>query len=423
MIRYAIAWHPGSDNLGDDLRTLAAMQLLPRVDHVLNVNRLDEPIEGLNDDDRVVALLSGNALRESAHWLPDRHIAPVYVGVHASREDVWGVPFSKLDGAGRDYLMACAPIGCRDERTLRQLDELRIPHVLTGCLTLTLSRPQVKVPSGQDYICCVDVPEEVTRLLQPLAAENRLALREMTHQLTTPSLDFQHRMHQAENVVKRYAGARFVVTRRLHCAMACLAVGTPVLLLYHSDYEDITRFAPLNAMVKTQPVDAFCHELQTSGLPVVWSNPTDVEEWRTQLLQMVAKGLTLAEERPLPIVPEEQAHAWRAQRTRLLAESGAEKIRRLERQQYESLHEKFAMLLKEDTVKGAVTALMEEKELRRALRRLAGRRMLARLPLTRRPAAWLRWKLGLEHTEDLHEGAMEQLRRLGWPERRIPEGD
>lgn len=423
MIQYAIAWQPGSDNLGDDLRTLAAMQLLPRVDHVLNVNRLDEPIEGLAADDRVVALLSGNALRESAHWLPDRHIAPVYVGVHVSREDVWGVPFSKLDGAGRDYLMACAPIGCRDERTLRQLDGLRIPHALTGCVTLTLQKPQVKVPSGQDYICCVDVPEEVTRLLQVHAEAARLTVREMTHQLTSPSLDFRHRMHQAENVVKRYAGARFVVTRRLHCAMACLAVGTPVLLLYHSDYEDITRFAPLDGMVRTQPVDAFLQEVRSSGMPVVWSNPTEVEEWREKLLQLVAQGLQAAETRPLPIVPEEAAHAWRAQRTRLLAESGAEKIHKLERQQYESLHEKFAMLLKEDTVKGAVTSLMEEKELRRALRKLAGRRMLRDVPLTGRPLAWLKWKLGILHTEDLHESVMEQLRRLGWPERRIPDAD
>ena len=34
MIRYAIAWQNDSDNLGDDLRTLAAMELLPRVDRV-----------------------------------------------------------------------------------------------------------------------------------------------------------------------------------------------------------------------------------------------------------------------------------------------------------------------------------------------------------------------------------------------------
>ena len=36
MIQYAVAWQKDSDNLGDDLRTLAAMELLPRVDRVLD---------------------------------------------------------------------------------------------------------------------------------------------------------------------------------------------------------------------------------------------------------------------------------------------------------------------------------------------------------------------------------------------------
>ena len=34
MTRYAVTWRPRSDNLGDDLLTLAASRLLPRVDTV-----------------------------------------------------------------------------------------------------------------------------------------------------------------------------------------------------------------------------------------------------------------------------------------------------------------------------------------------------------------------------------------------------
>lgn len=92
MIQYALAWQPQSDNLGDDLRTYAAMQLLPRIDRVLDADNLDAPIPDLSDDDRLVTLISGNVLRENTHWLPEKHIAPVCVGVHLSQEDVGASP-------------------------------------------------------------------------------------------------------------------------------------------------------------------------------------------------------------------------------------------------------------------------------------------------------------------------------------------
>ena len=72
-------------------------------------------------------------------------------------------------------------------------------------------------------------------------------------------------LHYLQSVTN-HPSAEMVFTRRLHCAMACLAMGTPVLLLYNSDYEDVTRFAPMDQMVRTLPVDAFLHQLHTSGL-------------------------------------------------------------------------------------------------------------------------------------------------------------
>ena len=42
-MRYGVIWHPASTNLGDDMQTLAASRLLPRVDRTLDGERLDEP--------------------------------------------------------------------------------------------------------------------------------------------------------------------------------------------------------------------------------------------------------------------------------------------------------------------------------------------------------------------------------------------
>ena len=411
MIQYAIAWQPHSDNLGDDLRTYAAMQLLPRIDRVLDADNLDAPLEGLQAGDRVIALLSGNVLRENAHWLPEKHIAPVCVGVHLSQEDVWGMPFARLDGAGKAYLAGCAPIGCRDERTARLLEQTGIPHRLTGCLTLTLKRPNVRT---QNYVCCVDVPRDAVQALRTYAAG--CEVQELTHQLDAPTTDFDQRMANVKQMLRLYAGARFVITRRLHCAMACLALGTPVMLLYNSDYEDVTRFAPMDQMVRTMPVEAFIAQLKQNGMPESWTNPMGLDAWQEKLATAVAEGISAAEAMPLPIIPDEAAQAWRTQRLRQLAVSSAGKIRRLEQQQLTALHEKFSFILKEDSAKAVLTAMLNEPEVRLALQKAAKRKLLRSYPWQQRPLAWLQMKQGKITPEDWHAQAMEQLQLLGWPE-------
>ena len=104
MVHYGVVWHPATDNLGDDLQALAAMRLMPRVEQVLDGENLHAPIPGVKDGDRVVTLLSGNVYRRCDHWPPEKHIVPVCVGMHFSKESVWGVPLTELDGAGLHWL-------------------------------------------------------------------------------------------------------------------------------------------------------------------------------------------------------------------------------------------------------------------------------------------------------------------------------
>ena len=415
MIRYAIAWQPGTDNLGDDLRTLAASRLLPRVDLALDADRLDESLPDLTGDDRAVTLLSGPLMQHSAHWPPAERISPACVGVHVSEEDVWGLRAAALDGAGKAYLERCAPIGCRDDRTLRLMDALGLPHQLTACLTLTLERPEV--PEHAPYICCVDVPESVTQALREFASGAGVEVRESTHLLENPVPDYEARMRHAEEVVQTYAGARFVVTRRLHCAMACLAVGTPVLMLYNNVYEDLSRFSPMDGMMHMKTVDAFLEEIGESGFPDLWRNPPQAAKWRESLREAVRQAIEEAEKRPLPILPEQEAAQWRQARLYAMTDAAREKIHQLEQARYEALHEKFALLMREDTAKAAVSTLLKEPETGRALRRIALRRRTAATPWHKRPALWLRLLRGQEKPENLLEATEEALKDLGWPER------
>ena len=153
MLYYGLTWRPSTDNLGDDLVSLAAMQHLPRVDRVLDADALDAPLPGLTDEDRLAVLAPGLFLRSSAHWPPERHLFPVCIGVHLSSEDAWGMPLNSLDGTGHEALLACAPIAARDERTAKRLAKLNIPHTLTGCLSLALEHPAVP---RKGIVCCDD---------------------------------------------------------------------------------------------------------------------------------------------------------------------------------------------------------------------------------------------------------------------------
>lgn len=413
MTSYAVVWHPHSDNLGDDLLTLAASRLLPRVDRVLDAQRLDDPMADLEPDDRIVTLLCGKALNQPVHWPPERHIAPVVVGAHFAREDVWGVPLGKLQGAGLDYLRGCGVIGCRDDQSVKLMEELGIPCRLTACLTLTLERPQVE-KAQRPYIVCCDMPAETVPALEH--ALPGYEIREVSHIMEEASEDYQQRMLDAHERLKLYAGAKCVLTRRLHCAMACLAVDTPVMMLYHADYEDVEKFAPISDMMITRPLDQFLEQVKKGRFVPEWKNPPEAKTWKAALIRTVEEGIAQAEKVNLPIVSPEEGRQWRSERLMATAHSAARKIQRLERIRYEALHEKFTLVLREDTAKSAITTLLNEPEVRKALNKTALRRYLSMLPWYKRPLAWLKVKQGRIETEDLYKLAMDVIKPLGWPD-------
>lgn len=408
MLYYGLTWRSATDNLGDDLVTLAALQHLPRVDRVLDADALDAPLPDFDEDDRLVLLSPGLFLRSSAHWPPEKHIVPVCMGVHISEEDAWGLPLATLDGAGYDCLLACAPIAARDVRTANRLARMNIPHTLTGCLSLTLEHPPVK----RSGIVCCDVPEEVTDALRSFRPD----VASVTHSMSDPSPDFDRRMADAKALLSRYASAEMVFTRRLHCAMACLAIGTPVLLLYHEEYEDISRFAPMDSMVRKQPVDDFMQELRRHGMPAPWRNPADVGAIQRILLTALSDGLRRAESQLLPLVPSEIAENWRQERIRRMMSTAAGKIQRLENQHYDELHAKFTQLLLEEDVKATLQELLNLPEVQSGLRAASLRLQMEKLPPKEQKALLTQHKRNMVDVDDLIRKAEGALTQLGWPE-------
>ena len=408
MLYYGLTWRSTTDNLGDDLVALAAMQQLPRVDFHLDADALDAPLPAIQDDDRLVLLASGLFLRSSAHWPPEEHIAPVCAGVHISSEDAWGLPLSTLDGAGLDALHACGPIAARDVRTANRLAKLGIPHTLAGCMALLLTHPPVK----RSGIICCDVPEDVVTAIR----EFRKDVTVLTHEISEPSPDFDARMKTAQAMLTRYASAEMVFTRRLHCAMACLAVGTPVLLLYRPEYEDVSRFAPMDAMVRKQAVEDFIQEIRRHGMPAPWRNPADIGAIQRRLTGEITSGLRRAETQPLPLVPQEIGDHWKRECIRLMMQTAAGKIQRLENQHYDDLHQKFTQLVQEEDVKATLQELFALPEVEAALRAASLRMKLDALAPREQKTLLASHKRNLVDVDDLIRKAQGTLAQLGWPD-------
>ena len=72
-------------------------------------------------------------------------------------------------------------------------------------------------------------------------------------------------MKLAQQVLNQYAKAKLVITSRLHCALPCLALGTPVVLLKRN-LEKIPRLAGLYNLVRWG-------SLKTKPPLIDWENP------------------------------------------------------------------------------------------------------------------------------------------------------
>ena len=70
----------------------------------------------------------------------------------------------------------------------------------------------------------------------------------MEQERWSSSNKYSQKFWQAEELLSRYAKAQLVITSRLHCALPCLAMGTPVIFI-HPKYHEDTRFAGLREIL------------------------------------------------------------------------------------------------------------------------------------------------------------------------------
>ncbi len=250
-------------NVGDNIQSLAAKQFLPKVDMLLNREKLAE-----YKGEKTKLIMNGWFTHNIHNWVPSEDILPVFVSFHMNNT----AASAMLSDQGIAYLKKHEPIGCRDQFTADTLKAKGIDAYFTGCLTLTLDSYKVDDSQRGEDIYIVDPlysyprPEKIfynakitmRNILNGTAFQLSKKNKHLKHFISSdllnsaefinqepPSNTFtdEEKFEMAEDLLKKYAKAKLVITSRIHCALPCLALGTPVIFVNGFDsFVDSCRF-------------------------------------------------------------------------------------------------------------------------------------------------------------------------------------
>ncbi len=252
-----------SFNVGDYIQSLAAMQFLPRVDELLNRDSLSE-----YNGSPIKLIMNGWFTHNIHNWIPSDNINPLFVSFHINNT---AAPFI-LNSKGVSYLKKHEPIGCRDQFTEKILLEKGIEGYFTGCLTLTLDNYKVDNKERGDKVYIVDplynypswskITYDYKSFLRSFQNRKIFNIRKkqkhllkvidrkffdeaicINQELPSNTYTDEQKFTIAKNLLHRYAKAKLIITSRIHCALPCLALGTPVIFINGFDsFVDTCRF-------------------------------------------------------------------------------------------------------------------------------------------------------------------------------------
>ncbi len=251
-MQYGLLFNKNAANLGDDIQSYAISQFMPRIDLLVNREKMDTFKFG-DGTEPVSLVFAAWFMWHKYRWPPARQIIPLLVGFHNfDRADIiddigtYTLPIysdSQFSGIGGQWMKDYGPVGCRDYYTQKVLMDMGIENYFSGCITLTLPH-QPETPDKGTYVVLVDLAPEVEKKVRSLIG-NCYEIRKLSQ--TVPELKtmtWDERKATVEKYLTIYQNAKYVVTRRLHVALPCLAMETPVMVIQGVKMNDANRFDP-----------------------------------------------------------------------------------------------------------------------------------------------------------------------------------
>lgn len=292
-MKYGLITFQNTENIGDDIQSYAVIRFLPKIDYYIEREKLDLFIP--EKKEKVLTITNGWFLHSKINFPISPYIYPIYISTHFSAYNSGGIKDEYLNSYTREKLNEYGPIGCRDTGTIKLLEKNSINSYFSGCLTLTIEKD--KKLKKEDYICIVDIDKEAEEYLKNnISSSTKISKK--THQLNASEnklLPWEQRFKNVKELLDIYQKAKLVITSRLHCALPCLALETPVLLLYDEDkMYTKDRLSDYAKMVNSMSTKEFLN----SGIEKINSNITNPKEYlkiRENVIDKVDKLIKEAE--------------------------------------------------------------------------------------------------------------------------------
>jgi len=235
---FAILSYSTSQNLGDEVQSISAFNLLQKY----GISR----VENMDRDTHILSACPINLIMNGwfdgnySKWPPPLGVHPLFISFHINEQpktidylaiEQYKKEFTSLaDPKYLEYYNKFLPIRCRDNHTVRLLKEIGVNAEFSGCLTMTLKSDY----QGERYgIYIVDVEPES---FNDIPSDIRDKATYITHVYTGPN-----RIIESNSLLETYKRAKLVITSRLHCALPCVAFDTPVIFMF-KNWKNDCRF-------------------------------------------------------------------------------------------------------------------------------------------------------------------------------------
>lgn len=336
-------------NIGDYIQSLAALQFMPKDSKYDFIER--EKLSEYDDGEKVKCIMNAWYIWHPEYWPPkEMTIDPLLTSIHISPL----IADKMLAGEGKEYFIKHGPVGCRDTGTLEILEKNGIPSFFSGCLTLTLGEKYInkKDRSGvifvdpyfppiryvnddktiyyplnliKSIVFFLQNPKIIHKLAKKFFFKGRIKLQTyynasmfyhaysnmfdddtlINAEYISHMVPVENDMRQedwlviAENFVKKYSKAKYVVTSRIHCALPCLGLETPVIFvlnkIMNAKFNAPGRFGGLIDLFRLAsytgnnviPVDDCFDKSSKFSENTVFSNKSNWKFYRDKLINQV----------------------------------------------------------------------------------------------------------------------------------------
>ena len=302
-MKYGLLYYKDTGNIGDDIQSYAASRFLPKIDYMIDRENLETFIP--NKKEIVKVIMNAWYIHDKFNFDISPYIEPLHISIFLKKFLYEAGITINTDYINENIIInykKYSPIGTRDLHTKKILDKLNVENYFSGCMTLTINK--FDNIEKEDYIVAVGLTDEEISYVKSKTNRKVIKFIQDVKIGSFSKETWEQRKERVEKTLKLYQGAHMVITTKLHCSLPCLALETPVLLLFDDSVpENFDRIGTYLPYLNNINRKIFKNEKIDFDNPK--KNPTKYLKLRKQLEKRCKEFISKpTEKRQLPNIDE-----------------------------------------------------------------------------------------------------------------------